>query len=81
MSMPTDSEHDEILKYDGPITDKIKAAVSAAEERILKQNVRPLVEKVNEHDNAFVEIAKSFSAGFGHILSAAGKVTGKNKST
>jgi tetrahydromethanopterin S-methyltransferase subunit B len=86
MTMPKDSEHEEILKYyNGPSTDKMKAiatkVMSEAEERILKQNVRPIVEKVNEHDNIFADLGRSFSAGFGIITSVAGKVTGKKKST
>lgn len=76
MSMPTDAEMEELLKYDGPITDKIKMHVSRAEERILKQ-IRPLAEKVEEHDNAFREIGRGISTGFGSILSVVGKVTGK----
>jgi hypothetical protein len=68
MSMPNDKEHQEIIKYySGPSTDKMKAIaeeaakrkVSEAEERILKENVRPLVEQFVEHDG-FISEHESF---------------------
>lgn len=49
----------------GPITDRVYRAMSDAEQRILKQ-IRPVVEKVTDHDNFISGFAKTFShvAGF-----------------
>lgn len=61
MNMPTDKEQLEILNsYNGPITDKVKAIVSRVEERILKENVRPLAEKLEEHDGFISKIKRNF---------------------
>jgi hypothetical protein len=82
MSLPTEAEQNEILKWQDEqsnmrITDKIFKAMSQAEERILKENVRPLAERVAQHDNIFTELGKSLSAGFGNITATVGRLTGK----
>jgi hypothetical protein len=74
--MLTDKEQHDLLDDPGPTTEKINKKLSEAEDRILKQ-LAPIQQKVDEHDNAFVEIAKGLSKGFGTILSITGKVTGK----
>jgi hypothetical protein len=83
MSLPSDREQNEILKWQDEqsnmrITDKIKKNLSEAEQRILQQ-IAPIQQKVDEHDNIFADLGRSFSAGFGIITSVAGKVTGKTK--
>jgi|GEM_PF-6969076 len=73
MTMLTDSEQRQLNdeQLDGPTTQKINKRLSEAEERILKQ-VRPVVEKLEEHDDFINGFAKTFS----HVSSFLKKATG-----
>lgn len=78
--MLTDDEqkklNDELL--DGPTTQKINKKLSQAEQRILEQ-LRPVVEKISEHDSFIVDFAKAWNMSIPGVTNFLSKVSGKKR--
>jgi hypothetical protein len=67
MSFLTDDEQNKLNdEMEGPTTQKINKQLSASEERILKQ-LRPLAEKVEEHDGFIASFRDAWNRGIGAV--------------
>lgn len=63
MSMPTDDEMKKLVEeMPGPITDRIFRAMSEAERRLLQKHVRPLEQKIQEHEGFIARLKRGLGA-------------------